>query len=201
MAFDYKKESKEFYLSDARKVAPQKLKMVIRHPIKRKYRIREIQEPEIPTLNEFLYEAIFIPKGATPPPKSIIDNEDLQVYVRDFGKSSHDKCLVAKVDGKIVGAVWCRIMKDYGHIAEDTPSLAISLYKEYRNEGIGTALLQQMLLLLQREGYEKVSLSVQKANYAMQMYLKAGFVVLTETSEECIMEHNLNIKPKKKRIN
>ena len=188
----------EIYLSDARKVAPQKLKTVIRHPVKRKYRIREIQEQEIPLLNDFLYEAIFIPEGVTPPPKSIVNNEDLQVYVRDFGKLSDDKCLVAEVDGKIVGAVWSRIMKDYGHIAEDTPSLAISLYKEYRNEGIGTALLQQMLLLLQREGYEKVSLSVQKENYAMQMYLKAGFEVLTETSEECIMAHNLNIKPKNK---
>ena len=188
----------EIYLSDARKVAPQKLKTVIRHPIKQKYRIREIQEQEISLLNDFLYEAIFIPEGVTPPPKSIINNEDLQIYVRDFGRLPDDKCLVAEVDEKIVGAVWSRIMKDYGHIAENIPSLAISLYKEYRNEGIGTALLQQMLLLLQREGYEKVSLSVQKANNAMRMYLKAGFVVLTETSEECIMVHNLNIKPKKR---
>ena len=66
----------------------------------------------------------------------------------------------------IVGAVWSRIMKDYGHIGDDTPSLAISLYQEYRNRGIGTALLQQMILLLRKAGYQKVSLSVQKANYA-----------------------------------
>jgi len=39
---------------------------------------------------------------------------------------------VAEVDGKIVGAVWVRIMNDYGHIDNETPSLAISLYKEYR---------------------------------------------------------------------
>ena len=31
----------------------------------------------------------------------------------------------------IVGAVWSRIMKDYGHIGDDTPSLAISLYQEF----------------------------------------------------------------------
>ena len=38
MAFDYKKEYKEFYeiyLSDARKVLPEKLKTVIRHPIRK----------------------------------------------------------------------------------------------------------------------------------------------------------------------
>ena len=63
---------------------------------------------ETPLLEDFLYEAIFIPEGVALPPKSIIKNEDLQVYVRDFGLSHDDKCLVAEVDGKIVGAIWSR---------------------------------------------------------------------------------------------
>ena len=151
------------------------------------YRIRIIRTIEIPLLEDFLYEAIFIPEGVAPPPKSIIDNEDLQVYVKDFGLLPDDKCLVAEVDGKIVGAIWSRIMEDYGHVANGVPSIAISLYKEYRNQGIGTALLGQMIQLLRREGYEKVSLSVQKENYASRMYLKAGFDILRETEEEYIM--------------
>ena len=158
------------------------------------YCIREIRMQEIPLLEDFLYEAIFIPEGVNPPPKSIIKNEDLQVYIRDFGLFRDDRCLVAEIGGKIVGAVWSRIMRDYGHIADDTPSLAMSLYKEYRNQGIGTELLRQMLQLLCREGYEKVSLSVQKKNYAAKMYLKAGFVVIKETPEEYIMVCNLNVK-------
>lgn len=165
-----------------------------RSAVKREYNIREIRRQEIPLLEDFLYEAIFIPEGVNPPPKSIVKNEDLQVYVRDFGMYSNDRCLVAEIEGKIVGAVWCRIMWDYGHIADDTPSLAMSLYKEYRNQGLGTELLRQMLQLLRREGYEKVSLSVQKENYAAKMYLKAGFVVIKETLEEYIMVCDLNVK-------
>lgn len=149
--------------------------------------IREIRAKEIPLLSDFLYEAIFIPEGVPAPPRSIIWNEDLQVYVRDFGQKAGDRCLVAEIDGKVVGAVWTRIMNDYGHIADDTPSLAISLYKEYRHQGIGTALLREMLQLLRRDGYQQVSLSVQKANYAFQMYRKAGFEVLKETEEEYLM--------------
>lgn len=46
-----------------------------------------------------------------------------------------------------IGAVWTRIMDDYGHVDDDTPSFAISLYKEYRGqhrfaangENVGTA--------------------------------------------------------------
>ena len=99
---------------------------------------------ERPLLNDFLYEAIFIPDGMAPPPRSIIRNEDLQIYIRDFGAWPNDRCLVAEVDGRVIGAVWTRVMKDYGHIADDTPSLAIALYKDYRHKGIGTALLCQM---------------------------------------------------------
>ena len=162
--------------------------------VKREYSLREIRRQEIPLLEDFLYEAIFIPEGINPPPRSIVKNEDLQVYVRDFGMYPADRCLVAEIEGKIVGAVWCRIMRDYGHIADDTPSLAMSLYKEYRYQGLGTELLRQMLQLLRREGYEKFSLSVQKENYAAKMYLKAGFVVVKETPDEYIMVCDLNIK-------
>ena len=138
-------------------------------------------------LDDFLYEAIFVPEGLPAPPRSIIENEDMQVYVRDFSKLPNDRCLVAIVDGMIVGAVWTRIMDDYGHIDNQTPSLAISLYKEYRGHGIGTALLSRMLDLLRRDGYSKVSLSVQKANYALRMYEKAGFKTVADRGEEVLM--------------
>ena len=146
---------------------------------------------ERPLLNDFLYEAIYIPDGVAPPPRSIILNDDLQVYVRDFGMQPDDRCLVAVIDERVTGAVWTRIMKDYGHVADDIPSLAISLYKEYRNQGIGSDLLGQMLQLLRQDGYHKVSLSVQKENYAAGMYLKAGFEIWKETPEEYIMVCNL----------
>ena len=149
--------------------------------------IREIRPEEFPVLDDFLYEAIFIPEGVPAPPRTIIENEDLQVYVRDFGKKADDRCLVAEVAGKVVGAVWTRVMNDYGHITDGIPSLAISLYKGYRNQGIGTELLREMLQLLRRDGYPQVSLSVQKANYAFRMYQKAGFEVLKETGEEYLM--------------
>lgn len=84
-----------------------------------------------------------------------------------------------------------RVMDDYGHIDGETPSLAVSLYKEYRGRGIGTALLREMLSLLKRKGCGRVSLSVQKANYALKMYEKAGFEVVDETEEEYIMLRRL----------
>lgn len=69
------------------------------------YKIREINAAEYPLLEDFLYEAIFIPQGVEPPPRSIINNDELQVYIKDFGEKPDDRCLIAEADEKIVGAV------------------------------------------------------------------------------------------------
>ena len=155
------------------------------------YTIREIQKQEYPLLDHFLYEAIFVPEGTDPPPKTIIASPELQVYVNRFGESEDDLGLVAEADDKIVGAVWCRIMNDYGHVDDETPSLAISLYKEYRGFGIGTAMMQEILILLKSHGFNQVSLSVQKANYAAKLYQKVGFEIVQENEEEYIMVNHL----------
>lgn len=157
-------------------------------------KIREIRKSEYPILSDFLYEAIFVPEGMKKPSKTIILQPELQVYIADFGKAD-DWCLVAETEEKIVGAVWARIMNDYGHIDNETPSLAISLYKEYRHLGIGTALMRAMLQFLKDKGYKQASLSVQKANYAVNMYKKAGFEVADENEEEYIMVCRLNCNP------
>ncbi len=151
------------------------------------YTIREIAEEEYSLLEDFLYEAIFVPQGTSAPSKSIIEQPELQVYIAGFGTKKDDMGLVAEVSGKVVGAVWVRIMDDYGHIDDDTPSFAISLYKEYRGFGIGTALMREMLRVLKIRGYKQASLSVQKANYALKMYLKIGFEIVDENDEEYIM--------------
>ena len=150
------------------------------------YRIREIRPSEYSILSDFLYEAIFVPDGTEKPPKDIVKQPELQVYIADFGKKD-DRCLVAEAEGKIAGAVWVRIMNDYGSIDGETPSLAIALYEEYRRLGIGTALMETMVRLLRSKGYKQVSLSVQKANYAVSMYEKVGFKVFRENQEEYIM--------------
>lgn len=78
-------------------------------------------------------------------------------------------------------------MNDHGHIDDETPSLAISLHKEYRGKGLGTNMIKEMLSLLKTHGYKRVSLSVQKANYAAEMYRKIGFEIIRENKEEWIM--------------
>lgn len=149
--------------------------------------LRKLRDGETDLLKDFLYEAIFIPKGVEPPAREIIYQPELKIYYDDFGTGEADYCIVADDNGKVIGAVWTRIMDDYGHVDDDTPSFAISLYKEYRGQGIGTRMMREMLALLKEKGYKQASLAVQKANYAVRMYEKVGFKIADENDEEYIM--------------
>ena len=149
--------------------------------------IRKLSVGEIGLLKDFLYEAIFIPEGVEPPPRDIVEQPELRIYYEYFGRGAADHCLVAEADGHVVGAVWTRIMDDYGHVDDETPSFAISLIPEYRGKGIGTRLMRNMLNLLKEQGFKQASLAVQKANYAVRMYKKVGFEIIDENDEEYIM--------------
>ena len=149
--------------------------------------IRKIHPDEYGLLREFLYQALYLPEGVVPPPRSVVDLPDLQVYIAGFGTHSGDDCLVAEAEGTVVGAAWSRIMEDYGHIDSSTPSLAISMLPGYRGLGIGTQLLNGLLLLLQENGYLRASLSVQKENPALRLYERAGFQILAEKDTEYLM--------------
>lgn len=154
------------------------------------YNIREIKTTELHHLETFLYEAIFQPENTTPLPRDVIHQPELKLYIEDFGKSS-DECLVAETGGKIVGAVWTRLWnsrkKGFGYTDQHTPELTISVLKSHRSKGIGRSLMQAMLQHLKTKGYTRASLSVQKANYAVQLYTQIGFEVIEEKADDYIM--------------
>ena len=149
--------------------------------------IRKLCTEETAILKDFLYEAIFIPEGVEPPPRDIVERPELRIYYECFGTGAADYCLVAEAGGHVMGAVWTRIMDDYGHVDDETPSFAISLIPEYRGKGIGTRLMKDMLSLLKEQGFKRASLAVQKANYAVRMYKNVGFEIVDENDEEYIM--------------
>ena len=154
------------------------------------YEIREMKPDETYILKDMLYEAIFQPDESNLLPREIIWQPEINVYIDNFGKED-DHCFVARVNGKIAGAVWIRILagpiKGYGNIDSETPEISISLLKEYRNQGIGTALMNKMITYLSDKGYKKASLSVSKENYAFKLYQKLGFKIIKEQEDDYIM--------------
>lgn len=157
------------------------------------YLIQPMKQDEYGLLEDFLYHAIFVPDWYKDPvPRSVIYEPELWCTIENFGQDKDDFCLVAEVDKKIIGAVWVRTSKQYGHIDNKTPCFSISLYPEYRNQGIGTELMKKMIKSLTEKGYKRASLSVQKENYAARLYSKLDFETVKEHNGECIMVKKLN---------
>ena len=66
---------------------------------------------------------------------------------------------------------------------DGTLSMLISLCRECIGQGMGSRMMWEMLEQLKTQGYKRVLLSVQKANYAVKMYKKLGFVIVAENEK------------------
>lgn len=158
------------------------------------FKIRPIEKWEYPFLEDFLYDAIYQPDERILLSREVIRQPELFVYIKDFGLPD-DICFVAEAEGVILGAVWTRILvgevSGYGNVDEHTPEFAISVKKEFRQQGIGFKLMQEIIDLLRKRGYAKASLSVDKENYAYEMYRKLGFHIVEERDTDYLMELNL----------
>jgi len=131
---------------------------------------------DYPILEQFLYNAVFLPPGTELPAREIIYAPEIHIYIKDFG--GKDDCgVIAELDGNVVGAAWTRIIPAYGHIDNQTPELAISVLPGFRGQGVGTMLMTQLFVLLRKRGYAQTSLSVQKDNPAFRFYKRLGYEI------------------------
>lgn len=148
--------------------------------------IRHIRQDEWRLLEDFLYEAIFVPEGFEGEiPRSVIDDDPkCRAAFEGFGSRPDDRAVVADVDGEVVGACWVRTTDEYGHIDDETPSFSISLYPRFRGQGIGTTMMCSLLDELRDAGYARVSLSVQKENPALRLYERLGFQIIGDGFDE-----------------
>ncbi len=152
--------------------------IITAHPINAK--VRTMRTSDYTCLPEFLYQAIFISEGVEPPPRSIINDTEIFVYIKDFGTQSGDLGVVAEQNGQIIGAAWTRIIHAHGHINDEAPILAISILPEFRGYGIGTKLMNKLFKVLMENSYVQTSLSVQKDNPALRLYKRLGYRIVEE---------------------
>jgi ribosomal protein S18 acetylase RimI-like enzyme len=152
--------------------------------------IREIKPEEFPFLQEMLYQAIFVADENTVLPREIIEQPDLKRYIKDFGQDA-DFCLVAQQYENLLGAIWIRLMNGYGFVDCETPELSMAVLKEYRGKGIGKRLLETMIDRLKYNRFKRISLSVDKDNFAHELYKKHGFVDYCASEKTIIMTYSI----------
>ncbi len=130
---------------------------------------------------EALIEYLKITTGETPflirePEEVTITLEQEMRFIESKINAERELMLVATIDGKHIGN--CSLMsiasyKRYAHRCE----IAIALYQEHCGCGIGKAMMQTVLDVAKKLGYEQAELEVISDNKsAIEMYKKLGFV-------------------------
>jgi RimJ/RimL family protein N-acetyltransferase len=90
-------------------------------------------------------------------------------------KAQGNLILLAILDGELVG--WVSLFRARHEFRRHTGQMGISVIREYRGIGIGTALMHYALDWAAKQGLEKINLGVRASNErARALYRKFGFV-------------------------
>lgn len=103
-------------------------------------------------------------------------------YVEAWPRLDDVGVIATDTGGSPIGAAWLRLFTaedpGYGFVAEDVPELSVGVVMPWRGKGVGRALLREVLRRGAERGFIRVSLSVERANRARELYLAEGFVVV-----------------------
>lgn len=159
-----------------------------------KYILRELTSQDQLFLEDMFYQSLFVPAGDPPFPRSIIARPGLAKYCRHWGRES-DLGFLAMKSGELLGATWSRFFteedKGYGFIDPTMPEIGIALQPPYRGQGIGTALLLNLLQELRKHGVPAASLSVDRRNRAFSLYQRLGFEIYRQDGDATVMKITL----------
>ena len=140
---------------------------------------------DLPFLEKMLYEAFFWdPSAARPGLEAFLQHPEFRRLLADWGKHG-DTAVIAEDGDAPIGAAWYRFGSEenhsYGFVNPDTPEIGMGIVPAHRSKGLGRALLRALIKAAQAQGTRSLSLSVEPANFAGQLYESEGFVKVGES--------------------
>jgi 3-oxoadipate enol-lactonase len=119
--------------------------------------------------------------------ESIFASPAIAHYLSGWPRDT-DLGVVAEAGGHPVGAAWLRFMPaddpGYGFVALDVPELSIGMTPLWRGRGVGRALLRALADRARAHGIARISLSVERKNFAQQLYRAEGYRVVDSSGPD-----------------
>lgn len=148
------------------------------------YTLRLATKQDVETLWHMLYYAAHMHDEIGKVVADAKADPALALYVDGWGRAG-DIGIIAEKKGinQPLGAAWCRLFtgeaKAYSGTNEHTPELAIAVLPTYAGQGIGTALLNELLHEAKAQ-CTAIALNVRAENPAVRLYQRLGFVTTGE---------------------
>jgi len=108
--------------------------------------------------------------------KTLDEIDGFKKYNDFYGLTTKDLGIYALKEHTIAGAVWIRLLKD-----ETIPILSIGVKPEFRNQGIATAMMEQLLLEVGTV-FKQVKVDVLNNDRSIKYFEKFGFTILEDST-------------------
>lgn len=150
--------------------------MIVTDKIGRSIVLRNAEEDDAASLIKFMK----ITTGETPflirePDEFSLTIEQEKNFIKEQKDNPRALMLIATVDEKHIGNCSLNGIGQYRRYAHRC-EVAIALYQKYCGTGIGKLMLERILTIAKKAGYEQAELEVIATNeYAINLYCKLGF--------------------------
>ena len=136
-------------------------------------------------LEAMLFEAFFWDPTATRPALSACRQRPaFRKLFSGWGRRG-DRGVVADDGARQLGAAWFRLwttnLHSYGFVDPTTPEVGMAVAMIYRRQGIGRALLSELVATARADKFPALSLSVDPFNPARALYESLGFQKVGES--------------------
>ncbi len=145
------------------------------------FRIRPAVAADGAFLGDMVVEAANWQQGGARPRHEVIGGTEHRRYVAGWMRPGDAGFVAEDGNGEPVGAAWYRMLPrsdpGFGYVGTGVPELIIGVKPIWRAHGVGRALLQSLCEHARAEGYARISLSVERGNFAATLYRSEGFAV------------------------
>ncbi|REJ79062.1 MAG: GNAT family N-acetyltransferase [Acidobacteria bacterium] len=152
--------------------------------------LRPVARSDRAILRDMLFQTLLSEPDASDMKREMLDEPDLAWYIEEWGRNGDFGFVATDEDENLLGAVWARLADEdgqgYGFYDYETPEIAIATVPEARGLGVGTRLLET-LIVTARQSYPALSLSVAENNPAKKLYERVGFRTISTEGDHSLM--------------
>jgi GNAT superfamily N-acetyltransferase len=129
------------------------------------------------------------------PKVQLLADRQVNRYLKGWKRAADDGVLALDDNGAPIGACWYRVLgktePGYGFVAPGVPELTLGVRPLWRAQGVGRTLLRALCDVAKERGHQRISLSVERANFAQRLYISEGFTTLSSGRDSDTMVKTL----------
>ncbi|GAT72871.1 GNAT family N-acetyltransferase [Microbacterium hydrocarbonoxydans] len=145
------------------------------------YSIRPAVQADGSFLGDMVVEAANWRMGGARARHEILAADEHRRYLAGWMRPADAGVVAVDDGGRPVGAAWYRMLPrdqpGFGFAGTAVPELVIGVLPIWRAHGMGRTLLRRLLAEAREQGHARISLSVERGNFAQALYRSEGFVV------------------------